>query len=231
MTAKNNYLLFVSLTGAGYSLWSEESIAWLKCKVSGTKLRAYPTRVECSKLVIVDLFVFPPRNPKHKSPVSSSAGKGLPALQYSITEMMIAAGMAQRIMPQVKDVSSGSSSLSGGSNESISRSCSTVSIESTVQEGDACVEKCDTASCKEDSACTDNSCSSKETVILKPAEKKEECTKVNKETVSGRKNCKDATFRKDNVTDKQLNSAPGSALEEKHFEHSKDLQDVKPTGK
>ncbi|KAL9959501.1 hypothetical protein ACROYT_G032828 [Oculina patagonica] len=216
--------------GTRSSLWSEESIAWLRCKVSGAKLRAYPTRVESSKLVIIDLFVFPPKNPKHKSPVSSQAGNGLPGLQFSIAEMMIFAGMAQRIMPQVNGGAGGSSTCSSspvsvGSNESLPRSCSSVSIESSVQEGPACVNNCEAVSSKEESACTDNSCSSKETVIQKLEERHEKITASVEQSVSGRKNSNDATFKGESVTVQETDSASGVNLEKENCENAQDQQE------
>lgn len=214
-------------------MWSEESIAWLRCKVSGAKLRAYPTRVESSKLVIIDLFVFPPKTPKHKNPVSSQAEKGLPGLQFSIAEMMIFAGMAQRIIPQVSKGagrSGCSSPVSVTSNESLPRSCSSVSIESSVQEGPACVNNCEPVSSKEDSACTDNSFSSKETVIQKPEEKQEKVIS-NGEAVSRRKNSNDAANKEESVTVQETDSASGVNLESENCENSKDQQEILSNGK
>lgn len=215
-------------------MWSEESIAWLKCKVSGAKLRAYPTRVESSKLVIIDLFIFPPKNPKHKTPVSSPAGKGLPGLQFSIAEMMIFAGMAQRIMPHLNEGAgnSGSSSpMSGGSNESLTRSCSSVSIESSVQEGPACVSNCEPVSSKEDSACTDNSCSSKETVIQRTDERVENITAGNDQTVPSRKSSSDATFTEESVTVKETENASEVSHEREDCRNSEYRNDVIASGK
>lgn len=231
-------LLFLS-TGTG-SLWSEESIAWLKCKVSGAKLRAYPTRVQCSKLVIVDLFVFPPKNPKHKSPVSSEAGKGLPGLQFSIAEMLIFVGMAERIMPQGSkgdgcgSSSSSSSPVSVQSNESLTRSCSSVSIDSNVQEGAACAKNgcCEPVSSihVENSGCTDNSYSSKETVIQRCENRQEASTTGNNQFVSESKNSKDTMSKEECITDKEPASATGHNLEKEHCENSKDQQEVIPNG-
>lgn len=93
--------------------------------------------------------------------------------------MMILAGMAQRILPQVNEgarCSSGSSPVSGGSNESSSRSCSSVSIESNVQEGPLCANSCAALSSKDESTYTDNSCSSKETVTQRPEKIQENST-------------------------------------------------------
>lgn len=225
---------FNSLIGAETSLWSADSIAWLTHKVSGTKLLAYPSRVESSKFVIIDLYVFPPKNPKLKTPVSSVTGKGLPGLQYSIAEMMIISGMAQRIMLQVRDgslCSGGLSPLSGGSNGCLTRSCSSVSIGSSVQEGDGLVEKCvDNVNCKEENTFTDNSCSSKETVIHTPALTNEERAKVNDESSTDETENKDVTFGQ-KVTDKQIDGALGLSLKERNFEHSLDQKDIKPIGK
>ena len=227
----------ILFSGTGASLWSEESIAWLKCKVSGAKLRAYPTRVQCSKLVIIDLFVFPPKNPKTKSPVSS-AGKGLPGLQFSIAEMMTFAGMAQRIMPQVNEgtgCSSGSSPVSGGSNASLSRSCSSVSIESSVQDGTACVNSCDALSSKDESSFTENSCSSKETVIQRTEKREENSTINNEHSVLETKPSTAVTFTEESVVANKTDSVPLTAsepnIEREKYEDSKGQQDVLVSGK
>lgn len=227
----------ILFSGTGASLWSEDSIAWLKCKVSGAKLRAYPTRVQCSKLVIVDLFVFPPKNPKNKSPVSP-AGKGLPGLQFSIAEMMIFARMAQRIMPQVHqgaECSSGSSPVSGGSNASLSRSCSSVSIESSVQDGTACVNSCDALSSKDESTFTDNSCSSKETVIQRTEKREENGTISNEQSVLETKTSTAVTFIEESVVTKETDSASPTAsdpnIERENCEDSKEQQDFLASGK
>ena len=225
--------------GTGASLWSEESITWLKCKVSGAKLRAYPTRVESSKLVIIDLFVFPPKNPKNKSPVSSQAGKGLPGLQFSIAQMMILAGMAQRIIPQVNEgarCSSGSSPLSGGSNESSSRSCSSVSIESSVQEGPLCENSCEALSSKDESTYTDNSCSSKETVTQRPEKRPENSTIHNAQFGLETKTSTASAFSEESVivakeTDNAYPTTSGPNIERENCEDYKGQGHILASGK
>lgn len=213
--------------GVPSSIWSEESIAWLRCKVSGVKLRAFPTRVEGSKLVIVDLFITP-KNPKYKSPVSSSAGKGLPALQYSIAEMMIHMGMAQRIIPSVPGGesrrSSNSSPLSVGSNESLARSVSSVSIESSGQDG-TCVNNCETVKAKDDSAGTDNSTSSKDTVVGKPLQVSEKeagsSVKDNGQSLPERRSSKDDVCQEEGRGDKEVeDKSPGPNIEKEDCEKS-----------
>lgn len=228
-----------SSTGVPSSIWSEESIAWLRCKVSGVKLRAFPTRVEGSKLVIVDLFITPPKNPKYKSPVSSSVGKGLPALQYSIAEMMIHMGMAQRIIPSVPGGesrrSSNSSPLSVGSNESLTRSVSSVSIESSVQDG-TCVNNCETVKAKDGSAGTDNSTSSKGTVVGKPlqvSEKEAESSmKDNGQSLPERRSSKDDVFKEEGRGDKEVeDKSPGPNTEKEDCEKSTEQEEGMCNGK
>lgn len=149
------------------SLWSHESIDWLRKTVSGKQLRAYLTKT--NDLIIADLFVPPPKNPRNKGAISW--GKGLPALHYSIAEMMIKVGMAQRIVSSDNSHSTDSSSpLSLVSNDSLSASGSTgtVSITSNTQDethGDEDVN------ITEVSVETDNSTSSKDTVAMSPMRK------------------------------------------------------------
>ena len=145
------------------------------------KLSAFPTRVKVGKLVIVDLFVSPPKSRNSRSSVSSqSESEGLPQLQYSIAEMMIHIGLAQRIAPSVPDKdsssrSASSSPLSAASCDSLPRSVSSVSVESSVHDGavaigqncDALNEKCE-KKWTDESANTDTSTcstSSKDTVL------------------------------------------------------------------
>ena len=145
------------------------------------KLSAFPTRVKVGKLVIVDLFVSPPKSRNSRSSVSSqSESEGLPQLQYSIAEMMIHIGLAQRIAPSVSDKdsnsrSASSSPLSATSCDSLPRSVSSVSIESSVHDGavaigqncDALNEKCE-KKWTDESANTDTSTcstSSRDTVL------------------------------------------------------------------
>ena len=146
------------------SLWSHESIDWLRKTVSGKQLGAYLTKT--NDLIIADLFVPPPKNPRNKGAVS-----GLPALHYSIAEMMINVGMAQRIVSSDNSHSTASSSpLSVVSNDSLSASGSTgtVSITSNTQDethGDEAVN------INEVSVETDISTSSRDTVATSPIRK------------------------------------------------------------
>ena len=232
--------LFVFSIGISLSVWSQESIEWLRNSVAGKTLRAFPTRVEASKLVIVDLFVPPPKNPKQKNPVSSSVGKGLPALQFSIAEMMVHVGMAQRIVPAVtrgeKSRSTCSSPASVGSVESLTRSVSSVSIESSVQ-GETCANNCEVANARDESAGTDNSTSSKDTVIqgLRQVLEKsaESSVEVNKEPLPGRRNSRDDVFREESLKDREVFSANScrSNVEGEDCEKSMEQQQVIHNGK
>ena len=196
--------------GVTSSVWSQESIEWLRNTVAGKKLRAFPTRVEASKLVIVDLFVPPPKNPKQKKPVSSSTGKGLPGLQYSIAEMMVHGGMAQRIIPTVvgsdKSRSTSSSPVSVGSNGSLTRS---VSIESSIQ-GETRASNYEAVKARDEGAGTDRSTSSQDTVVDRPVQVLEKgtesSTKVNEQSLQGRRNCKDDVFKEERSRDKEVES-------------------------
>lgn len=185
-------------------MWSQESIEWLRNTVSGKKLRAFPTRVKASKLVIVDLFVPPPKNPKQKKPVSSSSGKGLPGLQYSIAEMMVHVGMAQRILPTVvgSDKSRSASPVSVGSNGSLTRSVSSVSIESNVQ-GETRVNNHEAVTARDESAGTDHSTSSQDTIVEKGTESS---TKFNEQSLQGRRNSKDRVFEEERSRDEEVES-------------------------
>lgn len=152
--------------------------------------------------------------------------------------MMVFAGMAQRIMPQVNEgvgCSSGSSPVSGGSNESLSRSCSSVSIESSVQDGTACVNSCEALNGKDESTCTDNSFSSKETVIQRPEKRQENSTIDNEQSVLGTKTSTTVTFTEESVvakeTDNASPTASGPNIERENCEDSKEQQDVLASGK
>ena len=186
----------------------------------------------------------PLKNPKHKSPVSSSAGKGLPALQYSIAEMMIHIGMAQRIIPSVTGSDSGrsttSSPLSVASNESLTHSTSSVSIESSVQEEAVTnVLNCETVSViKEDSAGTDNSTSSKDTVIQSPAQvaesRAEHSVKDNEQSLLGRGTSKDDVVKEESHTDRELKDSTcssGLTLEKEDGEKSLEQPEAIRDGK
>lgn len=187
-------------------MWSQESIEWLRNTVSGKKLRAFPTRVKTSKLVIVDLFVPPPKNPKQKKPVSYITDKGLPGLQYSIAEMMVHVGMAQRILPTVvgsdKSRSASSSPVSVGSNGSLTRSVSSVSIESNVQ-GETRANNHEAVNARDESAGTDHSTSSQDTIVEKGTESS---TKLNEQSLQGRRNSKDGVFEEERSRDKEAES-------------------------
>lgn len=152
--------------------------------------------------------------------------------------MMILADMAQRIMPQVNEgagCSSGSSPVSRESNESLSRSCSSVSIESSVQDGTACVNSCDAFSSKDESTVTDNSCSSKETVIQRTEKRQENSTINNEQSVLETNTLTVVTFTEESVVAKETDSASPTVsspnIEREDCEDSKGQQDVLATGK
>ena len=232
------------LTGVA-SVWSEESIAWLRCRVSGVKLRAFPTRVEASKLVIVDLFVSAPKNKKHKSPASSPAGKGLPQLQYSIAEMMIRIGMAQRIVTSISGKESNkstcSSPLSVGSDESFPCSAGSISIESSVQESVVTIGlDCKAVGVKDDNKQTDESVgtntstSSKDTVVQRPVKVLEKRPNNSDRSFQGRRNCEDDVFEKESYDERALERVAnvGPKLEPKeHSENSIECIEVVHNGK
>ena len=151
---------------------------------------------------------------------------------------MIFAGMAQRIMPQVSEgagCSSGSSPLSGGSNESLSWSCSSVSIESSVQDGTACVNSCEALGGKDESTCTDNSCSSKETVIQRPEIRQENSTIDNEQSVLETKTSTAVSITEESVvaeeTENASPTASGPNIDDENCEHSKGQEDVLASGK
>ena len=181
----------------------------------------------------------PPKTPKQKNPVSSSAGKGLPALQYSIAEMMIHARMAQRIAPAVvggeKSRSTCSSPASGGSIESLTRSESSVSVESSVQ-GETSANNCEVSNVRDEGAGTDNSTSSKDTVIQGPHQvlekSAESSVEFNKESLPGRRNSKDDVFREEILKDREVErDNSGSNVEEEDCENSMEQQHVIQNGK
>ena len=152
--------------------------------------------------------------------------------------MMIFADMAQRVMPRVNEgagCSSGSSPVSGGSNESLSRSCSSVSIESSVQDGTACVNSCEALSSKDESTFTDNSCSSKETVMQRPEKRQENSTIDNEQSVVETKTPTAVTFTEESVVPKEMDgasrTASGSNIERENCEDCKVQQDVIACGK
>ena len=152
--------------------------------------------------------------------------------------MMIFAGMAQRIVPQVNEgagCSSASSPVSGGSNESLSRSCSSISIESSVQDGTACGNSCEALSGKDESTCTDNSCSSKETVVQRPEKIQENSTIDNEQSIVETKTSTAVPFTEESVVAKEMeNASPtvsGPNIEGGNCEDSKGQQDVFTSGK
>ena len=152
--------------------------------------------------------------------------------------MMIFAGMAQRIVPQVNEVagcSSGSSPVSGGSNESLSRSCSSVSIESNVQDAPVCVNGCEALSSKDESTCTDNSCSSKETVIQRSEKRQGNSTTNNEEAVLETKTSTATTFTEESVVAEETGSASlttsGPNLDRENCVDSEGQQDILASGK
>jgi len=152
--------------------------------------------------------------------------------------MMIFAGMAQRIMPQVSEgagCSSGSSPLSGGSNESLSWSCSSVSIASSVQDGTVCVNNCEALSGKDESTCTDNSCSSKETVIQRPEIRQENSTIDKEQSILETKTSAGVTITEESVVAKDTENvsptASGPNIDAEKCEDSKGQEDVLASGK
>lgn len=152
--------------------------------------------------------------------------------------MMILAGMAQRIIPQVNEgagCSSGSSPVSWGSSECLSRSCSSVSIESSIQDGTACVNSCDALSSKDESTVTDNSCSSKETVIQRTEKRQENSSINNEQSVVETKTFTAVAFTEESVVAKETHSeSPTSSdpnIEGENCVDSKGQQDVLASGK
>ena len=131
----------ITFTGnQSQSIWSKESTEWLKCKVSGRKLLAYPMQTTGARgLVLVDLYQLPSKssnNQLYRTISSGSQGDDrrscLPGLQFSIAEMMVKAGFAQRIYhPIINTDCQSLSPRSVHSEGSLMRSCSTVSIDSS----------------------------------------------------------------------------------------------------
>ena len=150
-------------TGVTSSLWSQESIDWLRKTVGGKQLQAYPTKT--NDLIIVDLYA-PSKSPKQKH---QSVVKGLPSLHYSITEMMINASMAQRIVPAIANnensmSTTSSNPLSVTNKDSLTQNVSSVSIESKIEE-ETCSKNDKKAG---DCAGTGNLISSTDTVVQCP---------------------------------------------------------------
>lgn len=151
--------------------------------------------------------------------------------------MMILAGMAQRIIPQVNEgarCSSDSSPVSGGSNESSSRSCSSVSIESSVQEGPLCANSCEANSCE--STYTDNSCSSKETVTQRTEKRQENSTIDSAQFGLETKTSTASAFSEESVsvakeTDYASPTTSGPNIERENCEDYKGQGDILASGK
>lgn len=217
------------------------------------KLSAFPTRVKVGKLVIVDLFVSPPKNRNARSSVSSqSESEGLPQLQYSIAEMMIHIGLAQRIAPSVSDKdsssrSASSSPLSAASCDSLPRSVSSVSIESSVHDGavaigqncDAPNEKCE-KKWTDESANTDTSTcstSSKDTVlhrVVHVAKKvADDSLEVQDKSMEDKGNSKDDYIKKESPLEQGTDDCSGSEpnLGGENHEKSIDDNDIVRNGK
>lgn len=217
------------------------------------KLTAFPTKVKVGELVIVDLFVSPPKNKKSRSSVSSQGeSEGLPQLQYSIAEMMIHIGLAQRITSSVPDKgsssrSASSSPLSAASCDSLPRSVSSVSIESSVRDGavgsyqncDALSEKCE-KKWTDESANTDTSTcstSSKETVLQRAVHvsKKaaDDSLEVQDNSLQEKGNSEDDYIKTESPLEKGTYDCSGSepSLEEENCEKSIDDNEIVRTGK
>lgn len=217
------------------------------------KLTAFPTRVKVGKLVIVDLFVSPPKNRNARSSVSSQGeSEGLPRLQYSIAEMMIHIGLAQRITPSVPDKDSSSRSpssspLSAASFDSFPRSVSSVSIESSVNDGavaidqncDALNEKCE-KKWTDESANTDTSTcstSSKDTVLQRAVHvsKKvaDDSLEVQDKSMQEKGNSKNDYIKKESPLEKGTDDCSGSEpnLEGESHEKSVDDSDIVRNGR
>lgn len=217
------------------------------------KLSAFPTRVKVGKLVIVDLFVSPPKNRNARSSVSSqSESEGLPQLQYSIAEMMIHIGLAQRIAPSVSDKdsssrSASSSPLSEASCDSLPRSVSSVSIESSVHDGAVAIgqnchapnEKCE-KKWTDESANTDTSTcstSSKDTVLHRAVHvaKKvaDDSLEVQDKSMEDKGNSKDDYIKKESPLEQGTDDCSGSEpnLEGENHEKSIDDNDIVRNGK
>ena len=213
------------------------------------KLTAFPTRVKVGKLVIVDLFVSPPKSRNSRSSVSSQGeSEGLPQLQYSIAEMMIHIGLAQRITPSVPDKdsssrSASSSPLSAASCDSLPRSVSSVSIESSVHDGamaigqncDALNEKCekkwtDKSGNTDTSTC---STSSKETVLQRAVHVSKKVADVQEKFMREKGNSKDDYIKKESPLEQGTDDCSGSEpnLEGENHEKSIDDNDILRNGK
>ena len=153
--------------------------------------------------------------------------------------MMILAGMAQRIIPQVNEgarCSSDSSPVSGGSNESSSRSCSSASIESGVQEGPLFANSCEALSSKDEGTYTDNSCSSKETVTQIPEKRQENITIDSAQFGLETKTSTASAFSEESVsaakeTDNASPTTSGSNIERENCEDYKGQGDILASGK
>jgi len=217
------------------------------------KLTAFPTRVKVGKLVIVDLFVSPPKSRNARSSVSSQGeSEGLPQLQYSIAEMMIHIGLAQRITPSVPDKdsssrSASSSPLSAASCDSLPRSVSSVSIESSVHDGAVAIgQNCDSLNEKcekkwtEESANTDTSTcstSSKDTVLQRAVHVSKKVADYNLEvqdkSMQEKGNSKDDYIKKESPLEKGTDDCSGSEpnLEGENHEKSIDDNDIVRNGK
>lgn len=93
----------------GDSLWKEESIEWLRNKVSGVKLLAYPRRTDDDPFIMVDLYLTKARKPRN----IPGRDITLPGQKYSIAHMMVSEGLAQYVGHMVPPSSPKSSTSEG----------------------------------------------------------------------------------------------------------------------
>lgn len=140
----------------------------------------------------------PPKNSRNKG--ASSRGKSLPALHYSIAEMMINVGVAQRIVSSDNSHSTTSSSpLSVVSNDSLSGggSTSTVRIKSNKQDE---AHDNEVVNVNKVSVETDNSTSSKDAVAKSPIR--------SVHALGEREHCStDKAFQAKNLVDEEMKNA------------------------
>lgn len=212
--------------GVTSSLWSQESIDWLRKTVGGKQLQAYPTKT--NDLIIVDLYAPPPKSPKQKH---QSVVKGLPSLHYSITEMMINVGMAQRIVSAIASnensmSTTSSNPLSVTNKDSLTRSVSSVSIESKIGE-ETCSKNDKMAG---DCARTGNLISSTDTVVQCPTIGSENSGSVVKDhTLLGRDNMFQEGRLEDGEQEKMSGGDCKNLIELQHVVHDNSATKLQET--
>ncbi|XP_068758689.1 uncharacterized protein [Montipora capricornis] len=205
--------------GVTSSLWSQESIDWLRKTVGGKQLQAYP--IKTNDLIIVDLYASPPKSPKQKH---QSVVKGLPSLHYSITEMMINVGMAQRIVSAIANnensmSTTSSKPLSVPKKNSLTQSVSSVSIESKIEE-ETCSKNDKKAG---DCAGTGNLISSTDTVVQCPTIGSENSGPVVKDhTLLGRDNMFQEGRLEDGEQEKMSGGDCKNLIKLQHVVHDSD---------